>query len=81
MCQVDTAVNCMRSRCDGVSHRHHLPVAYHGRTSSIVVSGLPVQRPRGQVLPPGSSRPELRASRVLDFELEVVRRFGCGRVG
>ena len=53
--------------------RHHLPVGYHGRASSILVSGMPVRRPRGQVLPPGSTQPELRASRVLDFELEAVR--------
>ena len=48
-------------------------MGYHGRASSIVVSGLPVRRPRGQVLPPGKSQPELQPSSVLDFELEVVR--------
>ena len=49
-------------------------MGYHGRASSIVVSGLPVRRPRGQVLPRGESQPELQPSSVLDFELEAVRK-------
>ena len=62
-----------------------MPVGYHGRASSIVVSGLPVRRPRGQVLPAGKSQPELQPSSVLDFELEAVRRLpyvkGIGSCG
>jgi len=48
-----------------------LPVAYHGRASSIVLDGTPVRRPRGQMLPEGSERPVFGPSRLLDFELEV----------
>ncbi len=49
----------------------HLPVGYHGRASSIVVSGTPVKRPRGQVKPLDAERPAFMATRKLDFELEV----------
>ncbi len=48
-----------------------VPIAYHGRASSIVASGAPVQRPNGQVMPPGESRPVVRPSRSLDYELEL----------
>jgi fumarylacetoacetase len=48
-----------------------LPVAYHGRSSSIVPSGREVRRPRGQVMPDGAERPLFQASRLLDFELEM----------
>jgi fumarylacetoacetase len=48
-----------------------VPIAYHGRASSIVVSGTGVRRPSGQVLPPGESRPVVRPSRSLDYELEL----------
>jgi fumarylacetoacetase len=48
----------------------HLPVGYHGRASSVVLSGQPVRRPRGQVKPDGGP-PQYRASRLLDFELEL----------
>ena len=51
--------------------RGHLPVGYHGRASSIVVSGSPVRRPCGQVAAAGA-QPALMASHVLDFELEMV---------
>jgi fumarylacetoacetase len=50
----------------------HLPVAYHGRASSIVVSGTEIIRPRGQVKPPNSELPLFSASKKLDFELEVA---------
>lgn len=50
----------------------HLPVAYHGRASSIVVSGTPVQRPWGQQSPESDQAPpSFGPSRALDFELEV----------
>ena len=49
----------------------HLPVGYHGRSSSIVISGTDIHRPRGQTMKDGDSAPALTASRVLDFELEV----------
>lgn len=48
----------------------HLPVAYHGRASSIVVSGTPIRRPNGQFL--GSdNQPVFGPSQALDFELEI----------
>jgi len=50
----------------------HLPVAYHGRSSSIVVSGVPVHRPSGQVMPKGATQPVFQASTRLDFELEMA---------
>jgi fumarylacetoacetase len=48
-----------------------VPVGYHGRASSIVISGTPVRRPRGQILPKGESIPTEAPSRLLDYELEV----------
>ncbi|WP_305097176.1 fumarylacetoacetate hydrolase family protein [Croceibacterium aestuarii] len=47
-----------------------LPVAYNGRASSVAVSGTPVVRPVGQVVPPGSSDMVVAAEPMLDFELE-----------
>lgn len=54
----------------------HIPVAYHGRASSIVESGIPVHRPTGQVLSPGADSPVLQASTRLDFELEMALVIG-----
>jgi fumarylacetoacetase len=50
----------------------HLPVGYHGRSSSIVVSGTPIHRPKGQTKPDGAASPEFGPTRQLDFELEVA---------
>ena len=50
----------------------HLPVGYHGRASSIVVSGTPVRRPKGQTIPQGAENPVYGPSRLLDFELEMA---------
>jgi fumarylacetoacetase len=47
----------------------HLPVGYHGRSSSVVVSGTPVVRPRGQLA--GDPAPTFEPTRRLDFELEL----------
>ena len=55
-----------------------LPVAYHGRASSIRVSGYDFARPAGQVLAPGAALPELAATRRLDYELEVGVFVGRG---
>ncbi|KAK1489080.1 fumarylacetoacetase [Colletotrichum tamarilloi] len=50
----------------------HLPVAYHGRASSVVVSGTPLRRPWGQALPaPGATEPVFRPCARLDIELEM----------
>lgn len=50
----------------------HLPVAYHGRASSIVVSGTSIHRPKGQIKPPDAYAPVFSPSRKLDFELEMA---------
>lgn len=50
----------------------HLPVGYHGRASSIVISGTPVLRPMGQTLPADASQPVFGPSKLLDFELEMA---------
>jgi fumarylacetoacetase len=50
----------------------HLPVGYHGRASSIIVSGTPVHRPKGQQMPQGADSPVFGPSRLLDFELEMA---------
>ncbi len=50
----------------------HLPVGYHGRASSIVVSGTPVIRPKGQQMPQGAEKPVFGPSKLLDFELEMA---------
>ncbi len=50
----------------------HMPVAYHGRSSSIVPSGIPIHRPKGQLMPKGASKPTYGPSERLDFELEMA---------
>ena len=55
----------------------HIPVGYHGRASSIVVSGEPIIRPKGQTLPKDASAPVFGPSQRLDFELEMG--FVCGK--
>jgi fumarylacetoacetase len=49
----------------------HVPVGYHGRAGSVVVSGTPVVRPCGQSKEPGEPAPSFGPSRRLDFELEL----------
>jgi fumarylacetoacetase len=49
----------------------HLPVGYHGRASSIVVSGTDIKRPNGQTMPDGAERPVFGPSKQFDFELEM----------
>jgi fumarylacetoacetase len=55
-----------------------LPVAYHGRSSSVVLSGTDVRRPRGQVMPEGAERPVHTHTHLLDFELEMGFFVGPG---
>ena len=55
-----------------------LPVAYHGRASSVMISGAEVRRPRGQVKPPDASTPTFGLTRSLDFELETAFLVGPG---
>ncbi len=56
----------------------YLPVAYHGRASSIVVSGTDLHRPVGQYKPAGAAAPSFGPSRSLDFELEMGFLVGPG---
>jgi fumarylacetoacetase len=55
-----------------------LPVAYHGRASSIVVSGADVRRPHGQTKPPDAPAPGFGPSRSFDYELETAFFIGPG---
>ncbi len=50
----------------------HLPVAYHGRASSIITSGQSIHRPKGQSKAPDASAPIFGPSKRLDFELEMA---------
>ncbi|HEX4241562.1 MAG TPA: fumarylacetoacetase [Steroidobacteraceae bacterium] len=55
-----------------------VPIGYHGRSSSIGVSGQSFPRPRGQRLPPGADQPVVGPSRRLDYELELGVFIGRG---
>src|SRR5439155_7329282 len=55
-----------------------LPVAYHGRASSIVISGTDVRRPKGQIKAPDASAPIFGPSKSLDYELEMAFFIGPG---
>lgn len=50
----------------------HLPVAYHGRASSIIPSGQAIHRPKGQTRPDDTAPPVFGPSKLLDFELEMA---------
>jgi fumarylacetoacetase len=50
----------------------HIPVGYHGRSSTIVPSGHPIHRPNGQTMPNGASEPVFGPSKLVDFELEMA---------
>ena len=49
----------------------HMPIAYNGRASTVVVSGTKVRRPRGQLKPPSAEVPSFGPCKRLDFELEM----------
>jgi fumarylacetoacetase len=55
-----------------------VPIGYHGRASSLVVSGTPVQRPAGQRKGPSDAVPSVGPSRSLDYELELGAFIGPG---
>ena len=57
-----------------------IPIGYHGRSSSIGVSGQAVRRPVSQVMRPGATEPVLTPSTRLDYELEVGIFIGPGNV-
>jgi len=50
----------------------HIPVGYHGRASSVIVSGNPIRRPCGQTRPVEDKPPVFGPSKLLDFELEMA---------
>ncbi len=56
----------------------YVPIAYHGRASTLCVSGTPVKRPNGQTLAPGAEAPIFGPSKRLDYELEVGVWMGQG---
>lgn len=57
----------------------YVPIGYHGRASSIVISGTDIQRPRGQIKPQ-DSEPVFRPTESLDYELEVGMFVGPGNL-
>jgi fumarylacetoacetase len=54
----------------------HIPIGYHGRASSLLVSGTPVRRPQGQLT--GEEGPDFGPSKLLDYEMEVGIFVGPG---
>jgi fumarylacetoacetase len=57
-----------------------VPIGYHGRSSSIAVSGQRFARPHGQFLPPGETSPQVGPCRRLDYELELGVWIGPGNL-
>jgi fumarylacetoacetase len=55
-----------------------VPIGYHGRASSIIASGTPVTRPRGQLKPPAAEVPVFGACKNLDYETELGFFIGTG---
>ncbi|QEE27539.1 fumarylacetoacetase [Terriglobus albidus] len=56
----------------------YVPIGYHGRVSSIVISGADIRRPCGQIKPPAAEAPVFGPSKSLDYELEVGILVGTG---
>ena len=56
----------------------HIPIAYHGRSSSIIISGEDIRRPKGQTRPDPNAAPVFGASKQMDFELEMGFFIGTG---
>lgn len=81
-CSLDHATNLGRMfRPDAeplLPNWRHLPVGYHGRAGTVVVSGTPVVRPRGQCRPPKAETPGFGPSTRLDIEAEVGFVVGVG---
>jgi fumarylacetoacetase len=61
-----------------LSNYKHVPIGYHGRSSSIVPSGTTIRHPSGQLKEPDSSAPTFGPSRRLDYELELGVWIGTG---
>jgi len=56
----------------------HIPVGYHGRASSIVISGTPLHRPKGQTIAQDAEKPDFGPAKLVDFELEMAF-ITCGK--
>ncbi|CAI8013567.1 Fumarylacetoacetase [Geodia barretti] len=56
----------------------HLPVGYHGRASSVVISGTPIRRPNGQTRPDDKKPPVFGPCKLMDIELEMAFFVGPG---
>lgn len=56
----------------------HVPIGYHGRASSIVVSGAPVKRPSGQTKADDAEAPSFGPTKMLDYEVEIGAFIGRG---
>jgi len=54
-----------------VANWKHIPIGYHGRASSIVVSGTPIIRPKGQIKPADTPAPVFAPTKEMDFEVEI----------
>ncbi len=61
-----------------LSNYKYVPIGYHGRASSIVVSGTAVRRPCGQTKAPDAPAPSFGPTRALDYELEMGFYIGTG---
>ena len=61
----------MRPGAELLPNYRHIPIGYHGRSGTVVVSGTPVRRPRGQRKAPDDSAPVFAPSAMLDVELEM----------
>jgi fumarylacetoacetase len=58
----------------------HIPIGYHGRSATVIVSGTPVRRPHGQSKAPDAAAPSFGPSAMLDVELEMGWIAGAGSV-
>lgn len=56
----------------------HMPIGYHGRSSSIVATGTPIRRPSGQTVTSDAGPPTFGPSKLMDYELEVGALIGTG---
>lgn len=80
---LDHAINCMRIMRPGTDLQTNfrwLPQAYHGRSSTIGVSGQQFRRPCGQILLPDADKPVLQPTRAMDYELELGVWIGTGNI-
>jgi fumarylacetoacetase len=57
-----------------------IPIGYHGRASSLVISGTPIRRPHGQIKPFTQDSPIFAATAQLDYEVEVAAYIGKGNL-